>query len=311
MKELKLVDASRKSILMILLIGNLVCNGQQNINQHFSSLANQQPTSPFTFDPAVGENRYIQALSPYLADTLVAVRSEAYLLVSRLGQSSKQAKIRREVVKVLLKGWGDKDSGINGQVANALFRFNKEDFDKSALEDVRELNSTVKPYAGKLFKLIGKLDLRDQLNAIKVHVQNQQTPLSRQDVWASYVAMARLGDAFSEQTVMDKANKLGSNDDTVYELYPDLVYIGSRTTIDFLVKELYSEENNCSSPDAESDRPINCAYRIMEMLAPVIKDYPIAVSASGDLVEKDYPKALAAIRGWFNERNGNYTLVNH
>lgn len=298
-------------ILLILQLLSLICKGQGDIKSYLSAIADNQATSPFVFDVSIGENSYIQALSPYLGDTLVTVRSEAYLLVSRLGKNSKQSKVRKEVVKILLKGWRDKDSGINGQVANALFRFNKEDFDKSALEDVRELNSTVKPYAGKLFKLIGKLDLRDQLNAIKVHVQNQQTPLSRQDVWAGYVAMARLGDALSEQTVMDKANKLGSNDDTIYELYPDLVYIGSHTTIGFLVKELYSEETNCSSPDAESDRPINCAYRIMEMLAPVIKDYPIAVSASGDLVEKDYPKALAAIRGWFNERNGNYTLVNH
>jgi hypothetical protein len=129
-------------------------------------------------------------------------------------------------------------------------------------------------------------------------------------VWSAYVAMARMGDVLSEQNVMDKANKLGTNDDTIYELFPDLVYIGSRTTIDFLVKQLYSEENNCSSPDAESERPINCAYRIMEMLAPVIKDYPIAVSASGDLVEKDYPKALATIRSWFNAHNGNYTIIN-
>ena len=297
-----------KVILTILVISNLVCYGQQNIDQYFYLIAQQQPTSPFAFDPTVGENRYIQALSPYLADTVITVRSEAYLLVSRLGKSSKQSKVRKEVVKILLKGWRDKDSGINGQVANALFRFNKEDFDRGALEDIRELNSTVKPYAGKLFKLIGKLELRDQVNVIKTHVQNQQVPLSRQDVWAGYVAMARLGDALSEQTVMDKANKLGSNDDTIYELYPDLVYIGSRTTIDFLVKELYSEESNCSSPDTESERPINCAYRIMEMLAPVIKDYPIAISASGDLVEKDYPKALATIRSWFNERNGNYTV---
>jgi hypothetical protein len=300
----------KKSVLIVLIFSSFVSFAQQNIQIYFAAIAQQQPTSPFTFDPTVGESRYIQALSPYLTDTVITVRSEAYLLVSRLGKNSKQSKVRKEVVKILLKGWRDKDSGITGQVANALFRFNKEDFDKTALEDVRELNKVPETYAGKLFKLIGKLDLRDQLNTIKTHVQNQQVPLSRQDVWAGYVSMARLGDALSEQTVMDKANKLGSNDDTIYELCPDLVYIGSRTTIDFLVKELYSEENNCSSPDTESERPINCAYRIMEMLAPVIKDYPVAVSVSGDLVEKDYPKALATIRSWFNERNGNYTIVN-
>lgn len=301
----------KRYIVIVLVLSGAVCYAQQNIQVYFAAVAQQQPTTPFTFDPAVGENRYIQELSPYLADTLVTVRSEAYLLVSRLGQSSKQAKVRKEVVKILLKGWRDKDTGVNGRVANALLRFNKDDFDKTALEDIRSLNGTAKAYTGRLFKLIGKLDMRDQINTIRAQTQNQQSPLSRQDVWLAYVAMARMGDALSEQTVMDKANKLGSNDDTIYELYPDLVYIGSRTTIDFLVKELYSEENNCSSPDAESDRPINCAYRIMEMLAPVIKDYPVAISKSGDLVEKDYPKALATIRGWFNERNGNYTIVNH
>ncbi len=301
--------ALKKYIIIILVLSGIECLGQQYIQTYFSAIAKEESTSPFTFDQAIGENRYIQVLSPYLKDTLLAVRSEAYHLVSRLGQSSMQTKTHKEVVKILLKGWRDKDTGINGQVANALFRFNKEDFDKTALEDIRELNHSIIPYNGKLFKLIGKLDIRDQLSVIKTHLQNQQTPLSRQDAWSAYVAMARMGDVLSEQTIMDKANKLGSNDDTIYELYPDLVYIGSRTTIDFLIKELYSEENNCSSPDAESERSINCAYRIMEMLAPVIKDYPVAVSASGDLVEKDYPKALATIRAWFNERNGNYTIV--
>ena len=290
------------------MLWSVECLAQQEVKTYFAAIAQQQPTSPYTFDPAVGENRYIQVLSPYLTDTLLTVRAEAYHLVSRLGQNSKQSKTRKEIVKILLKGWRDKDTGINGQVANALLRFNREDFDKGALEDIRELNHSVRPYTGKLFKLIGKLEMRDQLDVMRAHLQNQQIPLSRQDVWSGYVAMARLGDALSEQTVMDKANKLGSNDDTIYELYPDLVYIGSRTTVDFLVKELYSEENNCSSPDAESERPINCAYRIMEMLAPVIKDYPVAVGTSGDLVEKDYPKALATIRGWFNERSGNYTI---
>jgi hypothetical protein len=300
----------KKYILIILVLGSVECWAQQEVKTYFSAIAKQLPTSPFTFDPAVSENRYIQALSSYLTDTLLVVRSEAYHVVNRLGQSSKQAKTRKEVVKILLKGWRDKDTGINGQVANALFRFNREDFDKAALEDIRALNRSVIPYHGKLFKLIGKIDMRDQLDVMKTHLQKQQTPLSRQDVWSAYVAMARMGDVLSEQNVMDKANKLGTNDDTIYELFPDLVYIGSRTTIDFLVKQLYSEENNCSSPDAESERSINCAYRIMEMLAPVIKDYPIAVSASGDLVEKDYPKALATIRSWFNAHNGNYTIVN-
>jgi hypothetical protein len=291
-------------------LGSVECWAQQEVKTYFSAIAKQLPTSPFTFDPAVSENRYIQAFSSYLTDTLLVVRSEAYHVVNRLGQSSKQAKTRKEVVKILLKGWRDRDTGINGQVANALFRFNREDFDKAALEDIRALNRSVIPYHGKLFKLIGKIDMRDQLDVMKTHLQKQQTPLSRQDVWSAYVAMARMGDVLSEQNVMDKANKLGTNDDTIYELFPDLVYISSRTTIDFLVKELYSEENNCSSPDAESERPINCAYRIMEMLAPVIKDYPIAVSASSDLVEKDYPKALATIRSWFNAHNGNYTIIN-
>src|SRR5689334_29970 len=113
----------------MLILSAVACYAQQNMQAYFAAIAQQQPTSPFTFDSAVGENRYIQALSPYLTDTLVTVRSEAYLLVSRLGQSSRQSKIRRETVKILLKGWRDKDTGINGQVANALFKFNKDDFD--------------------------------------------------------------------------------------------------------------------------------------------------------------------------------------
>ena len=54
---------------------------------------------------------------------------------------------------------------------------------------------------------------------------------------------------------------------------------------------------------------MTCAYRVMELLAPVIKDYPVAVGVDGGVVSENYPQALETTRAWFKQQNGKYEIL--
>ncbi len=46
---------------------------------------------------------------------------------------------------------------------------------------------------------------------------------------------------------------------------------------------------------------INSAYRIMELLAPCISDFPFGIKHGNQLDVPDYEQALKDIRKWFME----------
>ena len=121
------------------------------------------------------------------------------------------------------------------------------------------------------------------------------------------LALARMGDNYALEDVLKRIRKLPVNDDVVYQVFPDLVYTRQRATFDVLLQALNSDETNCESANAEVERKIPCAYRVMEMLAPAIQSYPLKVDESGDIDTNDYTEALKTVRDWFRA-NGNYII---
>ena len=117
--------------------------------------------------------------------------------------------------------------------------------------------------------------------------------------WNSLLALARLGDNNALNIVLEKVKKAGVNDDVVDALFPDLIYTQQRRAFDYLVSVLYSDDANCQSPDPESSSTMNCACRVIEMLAPIIKDFPLKVEPGGDLATDNYLSALITVRDWF------------
>jgi hypothetical protein len=65
------------------------------------------------------------------------------------------------------------------------------------------------------------------------------------------------------------------------------------------VEALNNDAKNCESANSDNTERIPCAYRIMEMLAPIIENYPLKQNASGDIETNDYPMALQTVREWF------------
>lgn len=298
----------KKIILPILLyISTFSFAQKQEVEVYFTAVRNKQATQSFSVNKK-NESQYIKAIAVYLNDTLPSVRTEAYYLISNLGRQSQQRNLRKDVVNLLIRGWRDTDSGINGMVATSLTRFEKQDFDRAAIDSIKGFLKRLPPYADRLFKLAGYLELQDQVPVIKSYLE-KQPPLPDRDKWACYISLARLGDQQALDLILNRVRTFGINDDIVYEIFPDLVYTRSYRGISYLVEVLFSDDRTCEAPANGSRTKITCAYRVMELLAPALKDYPVAVGTSGDLVARDYKKALSEVREWFKQRDGKYEII--
>ena len=71
---------------------------------------------------------------------------------------------------------------------------------------------------------------------------------------------------------------------------------------------LQDDDCKSASGNPDVDAKILCGYRIMELLAPVIKGYPYKSSASGMIGASIYEEALSVVRKWFAD-NTEYEII--
>lgn len=173
------------------------------------------------------------------------------------------------------------------------------------------LKSLLHPTTKNLNKAIlevGKTNRKEFINSLMIFLQTNNK-LSPQIKWSTHLALARLGDPNALNYVVQRTRKLGVNDEVVYELFPGLAYTRQKQAFEYMIETIKSDDKNCKSADPENPEAINCAYRILEFLAPTIKDFPLKIDASGDLEVADYTIALQQAREWF-ERNPQYQIIN-
>ena len=266
---------------------------------------NQRPSAPQALwqnpeqHPAV-----LQALSPYYTDTLSPVRAQAYYLAKQIGTHSQNEALRQQVVSRLTPGLRDPDPGIVGRVHSYLTAFDATDFSPAARQGITNLLSQSPTHQSQLLKLVGTLDMTEQIATL----QRLLPTLSARDRWAAQLALARLGDPEALATVLAQVKQQPLNDDVVYEALPDLIYTRQKDALDYLVTIVQSDEKRCQSADPEAEQNIRCGYRVLELLAPVIADFPLAIDESGDLAVDDYPKALEVARAWL-ESHPDYEVI--
>lgn len=293
-------------VLMCGLITNF--SFSQSIPQQMQTYVGQLHISQNTSVPEVfmdqkNAKEVIASASNYFGDTLAQVRARMYSLVGEAGSRSQDKTIRGLAVNQLVKATADYNN--LDLLLTQFNRFTSNDFSNNSKDSLISLFRQRPPYLDQLVRLVGSLQitsLSDELRTLSGPATTNQRIR-----WTALLALARMGDQEATQSVMKRVQRLPVNDDVVYEIFPDLVYTRQRSAIDYLIVELKSDEKKCFTADAEDETPITCAYRIMEMLAPVIDKYPLEQDASGDIKTKDYKKSLTTVRTWF-EKNKEYRI---
>ncbi len=160
------------------------------------------------------------------------------------------------------------------------------------------------PYRGRFFLLAGWLGRTDALYAVPQAYRHSLSNKNDYDM-----AMLRAGVPSYVDRLQSLIPALTVDDNFVYRLGPALLYTKRREAIDFFLAEILEDKRNCKVAEAHSEGRINCAYRLLEMIAPIIQDFPLKLRTSGDLATDDYPSALEIAREWIRNHSNDYLIV--
>lgn len=264
------------------------------------------PNIPTEVSKPENASSLLNALPVYFKDTMAMVRSKAAAISRTIGTKSKVPTIRTKAVQQLLNATRDANSGNTGAALMYLTEFRKTDFTKANKDSLHNLLKRRSAHIDIVMKLIGYLEMQEVSN--ELYGLSQDATLGRKERWTAMIALARMGDERAAEDIVNRVKRMPISDDVVYEIFPDLVYTRNQQVIAYLVEAINSDAKNCLSANGESEEKIPCAYRVMEMLAPVIQNYPLKLSESGDVDTSNYPVALQTVREWLNV-NKQYKIL--
>ncbi len=248
----------------------------------------------------------VTELSGFYKDSLPLIRQKAYYLTYKKGSSGKK-NIKTEAVSILVKGCKDKSGSVVGQNISFLQEFSPLAFNEQAKATINELLiKRQMSHFKSLVLLAGYIGTGQEL--MKKKLLQEET--SRERKWAYSLALARMGDEDRISFCVAKVKQMPLNNNTVEFLIPELVYMRKKQAIAYCIEIISSNEKACFSPNPDKPQEILCGYRVMELIAPVIVDFPFNTDATGSIDTNDYEGALKSVRNWFEEQQ-DYLINNN
>ena len=258
-------------------------SGNSHFNQEQQLLASDEPI--------------YSLLLPFLQDSVLHVRQKSYSFLYREGKLV-PANDREPYLIALLKGCQDPNGSVIGQNLAWLHSFSKSDFSYESKELITTLlRNNRLPHRQRLIMLGGYVDAGQEL----MKRQLLQPDMSPNEQWYLSLALARLGDTSSVDFCLKTLQGQELNNQLVEFVLPDILYTRQKILLDVCVGYINSDELSCFSSDPDNEAALLCGYRVLELMAPVIVDFPIEVNAIGTLDVPDYDEALLIARQWFLE----------
>lgn len=249
-----------------------------------------------------------EQLNTYVHDSVTDVADEAYNIVALAGRNSDNTVGRQAAVRFLASGLNNGSSRIVSNNIGRLRHFGKTDVDTTAQRLIEErLNKWNAIYYEQVAKMAAKLGVGyEQILSRQMMDKDADVEIT----WAMHLAMARLGEQRDIDFVARRATSIPYEyvEDIMRLIIPELIYTRQKPCIDVCVKILQDDGCKCASGNPNVDAKILCGYRIMELLAPAVKGFPYAASATGMIETDDYEEALRVVRKWFAD-NPNYEVI--
>lgn len=236
-------------------------------------------------------------LSDYLHDKNSNVRFYVFRTIHKIGQNTNSLDIRKKCTQLLAIGLSDEDSGIVGKVINYLNEYPEETFLESTLSSIETIVRSKTPHYDKLILLAGKLNLMNLKDDFELMILESHRH-SKKELWAVNLALAKMGDEEREKYVIKKVSSLPINDALISHVFPDLIYLKSEKSLNLMLKVVLSDSKDCSSVMPDSDEKLICAFRIIEMLAPVLPEMPVVVDEFGEIETNNPDGLLEKVRQW-------------
>jgi len=199
--------------------------------------------------------------------------------------------------------------GYTQRLHREMMQLKQSDRFEEARQEIVEtlLSSDISNLRVNLILSAGYLQLTETKRALR-RIGNDRNASTNIRV-AAHKALARMGDRRALNFLISNVEQAGMNDNVVAVLFPDLIYTQQRRAFDVIIDALFDDVPRCRSSNPNLNVAILCGFRIMEMLAPLIKDFPLEVHASGDIKTDCYREALEITRQWFREHRTSYVIL--
>lgn len=297
----------RHCIIFFLVFTSLMGNAQ-DLNRFFSQIRLGHSPNYKTLSPSIQTMPELDRLIIFTGDTLPRIRYYAYQIIGAVSKSPGiETEIQNAAIDALIQGWEDREPSVTELIASQLSDLAPHSFSpmqKAVLSDLLHIDV---PRLDLLAKLIGYLQIQEAENTMISLLQMHPT-MDSSDRWALHLALARLGEKRALDFVSRKAKGFPINDDWVYEIVPSLVYVRQKQVFDLLLEAIVNDLETCSPADAEISGQISCSYRIIELVAPFIKNFPLEVDEFGEIIIDNYPESLKIAQQWIVAHRADYEL---
>jgi hypothetical protein len=244
----------------------------------------------------------LNALNEYYSDTLVFVRRQAYFLTYRKGLEEREN--AQVIVARLAQGLSERDGALRGTIIGYLQAFPLSAFNEESKRLIaNEINRPNSPHYDELVLLAGFVGVGNN-DLLRLSMNSDLPTRTR---WNISLALARLGNENALQAAVERVRRAPVNSGMVLNLLPDLVYTRQKLALDYCVELLFIDEKLCRTANPDLSESILCAYPIIELIAPVIVDFPIVVDPSIGIETDNYEELLRTVRKWFEE-NRNFKI---
>jgi len=254
-------------------------------------------------------NQEILGIQKYLSHENRKVRGFMYGVLFKMIQSEEDDKAIRNAVFILIDdGLLDTDAGNIYRVIHYLDEIPLQFFDGKIKNRLASIVLEKPPHFSKLIRLVGKADVIQLLSYFEMALQNKKE-LSASEIWSVNLVLARWGDEERAKSCLESIKRLGLSDEVIFRLVPDLLYMQQRIVFDYLFEVILKDELLCTSTDPDNEVAINCAYRLMEYVAPHIQNFPLKLTSSTELDVENYEEALLKTRAWIEMNQQTYQII--
>ncbi len=250
----------------------------------------------------------LSAVKRHYSDTVYDGAITAYKITYDVARKSNVANTRQNAVEAICSGIQNSNRSVVAWCIRHLSVFYRTDFNNNAKSIIANNLQIGTPKLDELVLVAGYLNLSESASKIE-SLANLTKKTSEK--WAVWLALARMGNDKYINNVAETARMQTLNDDVVYEIVPGLIYTRKKPAIDVAIEILFNDQKKCYSSSPDNPVKIFCGYRVMEYLAPVIKDFPYGVKTSGDIDTDNYEKALTEVQKWFLEKGDSYEVLDN
>lgn len=250
------------------------------------------------FVSGLKSTKSLAVVAEFLEDSVYSVRMKAVSVISDISTREKvSSRLKNRCVTILLNTCYSKDQALVKTSLDKLVRLQSGDFSSKHKKTVSDMLSKKMPYYQLVIKLAGFIKLDSEKGRLLTITQDKNV-YNKKIIWASYLALARMGDRSGVDFLKNFVANLPVDDILVNNVMPDLMYTKNREMYQFCIDILNSDDELCRSLNPDNEGNIICGYRVMEHLAANVKNFPVKLSKSGDLDIDDYDEAIIQVREW-------------